>query len=282
MPDVMERLGKSLIQHGADSDRIYLMKLDPSDMSTIVERLEQLAEAHDYGKLFCKVPAPAVAPFAQAGYHQEARIPNFFAGHTNVVFMSRFRKTARSQVSEQQRAEIDRALEVAQQKRAPSSTSKQNDYHIRRLDETDTSQLATLYRTVFPSYPFPIFDEVYLRDTMATHIRYFGAFDSDRLIAAASAETDPEARNAEMTDFATDPDHRKKGLAVALLSAMESDMKATGFATLYTIARAASVGMNVTFARCGYRFGGTLINNTQISGNIESMNVWHKNLAASD
>ncbi len=69
------------------------------------------------------------------------------------------------------------------------------------------------------------FDEGYLRQTMATHIRYFGAFDSNRLVAASSAETDPEARNAEMTDFATDPDHRKKGLAVALLQAMELDVK---------------------------------------------------------
>lgn len=278
----MEKLGKSLIQHGADSDRIYLMKLDPSDMSTIITRMEQLAEAHDYGKLFCKVPAPAVAPFAQAGYREEARIPKFFDGRMDVAFMSRFRKAARSQVSDEQRAAIERALDMAQQKREPSTTHLEIDYRIRRLDETDTSQLAGLYRTVFPSYPFPIFDEAYLRETMATHIRYFGAFDDGRLIAASSAETDPEARNAEMTDFATDPDHRKKGLAAALLSAMESDMKATGFTTLYTIARAVSVGMNVTFARCGYRFGGTLSNNTQISGSIESMNVWHKSLVPSD
>jgi hypothetical protein len=46
---------------------------------------------------------------------------------------------------------------------------------------------------------------------------------------------------------------------------------------LYTIARAISVGMNITFARCGYDFGGTLVNNTQIAGRIESMNVWYKN-----
>jgi beta-lysine N6-acetyltransferase len=281
MPDVMEKLGQSLIQHGADSDRIYLMKLDPSDMSTIIARMERLAKANDYGKLFCKVPDSAVAAFAQAGYREEARIPRFFDGHTDVAFMSRFRITERSQISDEQRVAIEQALEVAEQKRDASAVRLETDCHIRRLDENDMSQLAALYRAVFRSYPFPIFDEGYLRQTMATHIRYFGAFDSNRLAAASSAETDPEARNAEMTDFATDPDHRKKGLAVQLLRAMESDVKETGFATLYTIARAVSVGMNVTFARCGYQFGGTLINNTQISGNIESMNVWYKNLAAS-
>ena len=282
MPDVMEKLGKSLIQHGADSDRIYLMKLDPEDVPTIIARMEQLAEAHDYGKLFCKVPGPAAGAFAEAGYREEARIPKFFHGRTDVAFMSRFRKSARSHVSDEQQAAIKRALEVAERKREPSPIRLETDYRIRRLDENDASPLAGLYRAVFPSYPFPIFDEAYLRGTMATHIRYFGAFHNDRLAAAASAETDLQARNAEMTDFATDPDHRKQGLAVELLRAMESDMKATGFATLYTIARAVSVGMNVTFARCGYRFGGTLLNNTQISGDIESMNVWYKNLVAPD
>ena len=254
------------------------MKLDSADVATIVPQLDRLAEANDYGKIFCKVPAAFVEPFAQAGYRQEARVPKFFDGQTDVAFMSRFRKPARDRVSDEQRGGIERSLELAEAKRQSSADRGDDVYRIRRLDAGDAPQLAALYRVVFPSYPFPIFDEAYLRETMATHVRYFGAFDADRLVAAASAETDPEARNAEMTDFATEPSYRGRGLAVTLLGAMESDMKASGFATLYTIARAVSVGMNVTFARCGYHFGGTLVNNTQISGGIESMNVWYKNL----
>jgi len=37
--------------------------------------------------------------------------------------------------------------------------------------------------------------------------------------------------------------------------------------------------MNITFARNNYSFAGTLINNTNISGQIESMNVWYKALS---
>jgi len=55
-------------------------------------------------------------------------------------------------------------------------------------------------------------------------------------------------------------------------------MKNKGIKTAYTIARAMSAGMNVTFSKTGYRFGGRLKNNTNISGNIESMNVWYKYL----
>jgi putative beta-lysine N-acetyltransferase len=282
MSDIMEKLGNSFIQHGKASDRVYLMKVDPADVPPIIEEIEQLAEANDYGKLFCKVPAPAAKVFAQAGYREEARIPRFFNGRKDAAFMSRFRKSSRKRVSDEQQTAIAQALAVAKQKRKPLPPRPKANYRIRRLDKKDTAQLAALYRKVFRSYPFPIFDESYLRKTMATHIRYFGAFDDERLVAASSAETDPKALNAEMTDFATDPDHRKKRLAVRLLRGMEADMQATGFATLYTIARAVSVGMNATFARCGYEFGGTLINNTQISGRIESMNVWYKNLDPAD
>jgi len=281
MPDVIETLGRSVIQHGKDSDRIYLMKLDPRDAATIVARLERLAETKDYGKLFCKVPVSAAKSFVQAGYQEEARIPRFFKGRMDAAFMCRFRKRERARVSEEQRALIAQALKLAEEKRASGVAEPALNHHVRQLNEEDVPQLAVLYRAVFPSYPFPIFDEAYLRGTMATHIRYFGAFEGHRLVAASSAETDTEARNAEMTDFATDPVYRRQGLAVQLLQTMEKDMQAAGFATLYTIAREVSVGMNITFARCGYRFGGTLINNTQISGRVESMNVWYKNLELS-
>ncbi|MBN1361245.1 MAG: putative beta-lysine N-acetyltransferase [Sedimentisphaerales bacterium] len=278
MADTMEKLGNSLVQHGKSSDRVYLMKLDPADVPPIVGEIEYLAEANDYGKVFCKVPAPVAQAFVAAGYREEARIPRFFNGRKDAAFMSRFRKPARRRVTAEQQKAMDAALAVARQKRKSPIPRPKTAYRIRRLDKKDTRQLAALYRKVFATYPFPIFDPAYLRKTMATHIRYFGAFRDGQLVAASSAETDPEARNAEMTDFATDPDHRKKRLAVRLLRGMEVEMQATGFATLYTIARAVSVGMNATFARCGYEFGGTLINNTQIAGRIESMNVWYKSL----
>ncbi len=276
MPDAIEKLGQSLIQHGKDSDRVYLMKLAPADAPIIVDRIERLAETYDYGKLFCKVAAPWRDLFTEAGYREEARIPRFFGDRTDVAFMSRFRKPERAMMSAEHKSTVEHVLELALGRQEEGTCRSQTA--TRRLIEDDTPDLASLYREVFPSYPFPIFDEDYLRRTMATHIRYYGAFVNDRLVAAASAETDPEGRNAEMTDFATAPDHRKKGLSVALLRAMEVDMKNANFATLYTIARALSAGMNITFARCGYTFSGTLVNNTQISGGIESMNVWHKNL----
>ncbi len=81
-----------------------------------------------------------------------------------------------------------------------------------------------------------------------------------------------------MTDFATLPQYRKQGIAQKLLHEMERNIKEKDFRMSYTIARAMSPGINITFARCGYTYAGTLINNTNISGSIESMNVWYKKL----
>ena len=48
--------------------------------------------------------------------------------------------------------------------------------------------------------------------------------------------------------------------------------------TLYTIARGRSRPVNRMFGSAGYQFGGILVNNTHIGGQIESMTVWHKSL----
>jgi hypothetical protein len=46
----------------------------------------------------------------------------------------------------------------------------------------------------------------------------------------------------------------------------------------YTIARAIFRPINAVFAGAGYQFGGLLKNNTNISGSMESMNVWYRKL----
>lgn len=113
---------------------------------------------------------------------------------------------------------------------------------------------------------------------MNENVIYFGLWRQSKIVALSSAEMDIESSNAEMTDFATLPGYRGKGLAAFLLQQMESEMRKRHIKTAYTIARALSFGMNITFAKMGYRYSGTLINNTNISGRFESMNVWYKSL----
>jgi putative beta-lysine N-acetyltransferase len=91
---------------------------------------------------------------------------------------------------------------------------------------------------------------------------------------------DNESKNVEMTDFATLEGHQGKGVSAYLLQKMEQNMVSEGMKVSYTIARATSYPMNKVFSRAGYAYGGRLINNTNICGTYESMNVWYKALGA--
>ena len=99
-----------------------------------------------------------------------------------------------------------------------------------------------------------------------------------RIVALAASEMDPDNLAAELTDFATLTRHRRQGMASCLLKAMEDEMILQGFKTAYSIARSLSPAMNLTFFKNGYRYSGTLSNNTNIGGRIESMNIWYKHL----
>jgi beta-lysine N6-acetyltransferase len=274
MHDIIEKLGNSQIQHGPDSNRIYLMKLDPANMPGIISRLDDLAAANGYTKIFAKVPGHCASAFVREGYCREGMIPHFYNGETTATFLGKFVDPMREVT--RQRDEIEKIIILAQSKNGTPAKPLPGGYSLRPAVEADAEELAAVYKEVFASYPFPIHDPDYLLETMRSHVVYFVAEKDGKIAAAASGEMDKENRNAEMTDFATLPGHLGNGLAVHLLKFMEPEMRRLGIATLYTIARAVSPGMNITFSKCGYIFGGTLINNTQISGAIESMNLWYK------
>ena len=84
---------------------------------------------------------------------------------------------------------------------------------------------------------------------METHVIYYGLRRKNRIVALSSCETDAEFGLVEMTDFATDPQVRGAGVAFMLLEHMETEMREQGYRIAYTIARAGSFGMNITFAR---------------------------------
>lgn len=277
MFDKIEKLESSTIQHGPNNDRVYLMKLSEKDTPVIIDKLHDLTLMKKYTKIFAKVPDTVVDEFIENDFKKEATIPNFFNGKEPAHFVSRFMGAARSFLSTAKRQKIKKNIEVALTKKDQNGLSKP-DAEFRVLEHDDAEQLVHLYERTFKVYPFPIFEEDYIKKTMDENIDYYGAFVDDELVAASSAEKDEANKNAEMTDFATLPKHRGKNLSYFLLNEMEKEMNAQEYKTLFTIARAESIGMNATFARTDYEFAGTLVNNTLIGEDIESMNVWYKNL----
>jgi len=278
-PDVIEKLGNSTIQHGKHNDRIYVLKAAPPETESLPEALKELADERGYTKIFAKIPAGQARAFVEEDFRCEARVPRLYGGRESALMLSCFLDEERER--SQTAARNEAVMSVCRRRRKePADAALPERAVLRVCRAEDAGAMAEVYRLVFPTYPFPISDAGYLRRTMASHIVYFGVWLAGELAALSSAEMDTAAGAVEMTDFATLPRYRGQSLATSLLSAMEVEMQRRGMATAYTIARAPSFGMNITFARMGYRFGGRLINNTNIGGQFEDMNVWHKSLVA--
>lgn len=297
MPDTVLELDGAVVQHGPASDRVYVMELDADPVAPVLDRVEALARTEGYGKVVVKARASDFGVFALRGYRAEAVVPRFFGHDEPGVFFGRYLDRARStdpraaEVSEVIRTALDAGPEDGVDGASspgngdapsPVGIAGASGVRLREATPADAEALADGYASVFESYPFPIDEAAHLRREMSRGTRFFLATEDDALVAASSMEPGGAPGVVEMTDFATLPSQRGRGLATALLALMDHHARADGLRVAYTIARAASFGMNITFARRGYRYGGTLVNNTQIGGTIESMNVWYKLLSETE
>lgn len=253
--------------------RIQVLHYEARDPAAMVEKLSGEARRRGHGKLFLKAPEFDREALENVGMVREATIRGYFCGEpadVMALYLDEDRKT-RPFVSEQ-----EEILESITSRPADASIPDLPSGHrMATAEPHEAKELASLYSTVFASYPFPITDPEYLISTMNTHVVYRIIRDANgELVAAASAEMCRRYRNAEMTDFATLPSQRGFGLAQHLLAALEDDMLEAGMPNLYTIARARSAGMNRVFYNRGYEMTGTLVNNCHIAGRFEDMHVW--------
>jgi len=277
MADKIDLVSNTLIQHGKENDRVYLMKLGKDDTNGIIEYIDNLAINDGYTKIIAKIPDSSKDLFFDNGYEQEAYIQGFFNDDEDVYFLSKYFSKERKDFKD--KLDILRISQFCIEKGGKCKISElDKKFLIKKLNEKDIPQMTEIFKTVFESYPFPVFDKDYILTTMKENIDYFGVFLDKKLVAVSSSEMDLENLNTEMTDFAVLPGYRGNSLAIHLLAKMEEAAKEKGIKTAYTIARACSRGMNMTFAKMGYEFEGRLINNTNICGDLETMNVWYKKL----
>ena len=276
MNDTIEIIGEgSVIQHGKENDRIYLMSLK-GDASVTIDKIKELAKSNGYSKIFCKIPKSTAPVFFANGYLLEAYIPKFYNKQEDVFFVSKFLNSDRLlNIEKAQLLSLNNLLSNKLERKAKKA---EKGYKTRRLDKSDVEQITQIYQDVFVTYPFPIHNPGYILKTMEENIQYYGVEKDGKLVALSSAEIDSKGKNAEMTDFATNFSHHGNNLSSLLLEVMEKAMKKQGIKTLYTIARLNSIPMNKTFLRFGYEYSGTLIKNTNIAGKIESMNVYFKHI----
>lgn len=283
VPDTITTLGRSVIQLGPLNNRVYLMKLDTGDLPGIVFELEKLADANGLTKICAKVPQQAQTHFVNQGFVLEARIPAFFHGREDGLYLAKFLHPARSQpdlkcpeppceTSSSQVEPVVHQPGYSLIRKPPVGMS------IRKLGLDQAADIARIFARSFSAYPFPLHDLDYVRSCMQGHVCFFEVAAHGSIAALASSEMDEAAGCVEMTDFITLPDFRGHGLATLLLQAMEQEMKTRGYWTAFSIARAGSPDINSVFGGQGYAYRGRLVQNTRFNGMLEDMNVWSKGL----
>lgn len=273
--DKIEKINGAYMQHGKNNNRIYIMKAS-AEAETMIKNADELAVKKGYSKIFAKIPNSLSGKFFNAGYVKEACVPGYYNGAEDADFVCKYFSKERSKAANIK--EIKTVIGLAENKKNDVCSKENIKYKIIICNKENSIEMSDIYKIVFTTYPFPIHDSRYIEKTMDENIVYFGAVYNGKLAALSSCEIDIESQSVEMTDFATLPEHLGNGIALALLKKMEQEMINRRIITAYTIARAESAGMNVTFAKNGYKYCGTLVNNTNISGQIESMNVWVKKL----
>ncbi len=256
--------------------RIKVLGYEPDRIESLNAEIEQQARQLGITKLIIYAKKADVPAFLRLGYRQEGRIDGFFNGE-NAQMLARFLTMERAtSVAPELAEEILRICQAKAGSRVMASPPP--GFSLRPAGEEDADELARLYRMVFATYPTPMDNPGYIRQTMRKNTYYLVIETDERIVCAASAEVTPEFGSAELTDCATHPDYLGKGLLQPLFVGLEEKMRDNGVFYLYTLTRAQSHGMNVTAAKLGYHYRGRLVNNCTIYSGFEDMNIWVKPL----
>jgi putative beta-lysine N-acetyltransferase len=249
------------------------------DIAGICQRLEYLAKRNDFDKIFIKAKAEQWQAFLAHGYMLEGIILHYFNGD-NAFVVSRF--LSRDRISSPSLIEESELIQhLMSQPRVERDLALPEGYTLEIATEADIPGIAILYSHVFESYPSPLTMPDFLLSTMRRHVVYAVVKDPQgNIVSAASADIDERHSNAEMTDCATFATERGKRLMAILLVRLEAELVARGIACAYTMARATAPAMNKVFYNLQYEYCGRLINNCDISGGFEDINIWSKRLAA--
>ncbi|WP_044640053.1 putative beta-lysine N-acetyltransferase [Risungbinella massiliensis] len=263
------------------NSRVKIISYVSSELADMLTEMEELAEEHELGKLSIYAKEEDQKLLEQRGFHLEAVIQGFHQG-TDAYIYTRFLEESRANLQKQQEKDniVDKALKQEEWKKAPKLPP---GYHLRHAQDEDAEEMSALYKRVFSTYPTPIFDPEFIRKCMRDHVFFTIVETADgKIVSSASADVFPEKKAAEITDCATDPDHRGKGLLSAIIFDLEQRMEEENVPNLFSLTRAVSPGMNIAISRHGYDYGGRLIQNSQIAGDFEDMNVWVKQLDTED
>lgn len=255
--------------------RLKILDLNAISLQSL-KRIIHFASKLHLGKIICNSNKESLESFVSAGFAIEGRINGYFKGE-DAFCMSYYINSDRNICSNftQKDLLVKQCLSLQN-----SYVYNENNqvYQIRTATENDIPEMIKLFSTVFLTYPTPIYNQEYLKEAMNNKILYKVAVYDEKIVSIASADMDKENLNAEITDCATSPAYRGKGILANIIYSLECDLKDKGFLTLYSLCRAINPSINFVLSKHNYNFTGRMVNNCNICGTFEDMNIWVKNI----
>lgn len=273
---VQETTPNAAIELDEYNSRIKLMRYKTDDLESLAQHLEELAKERGIGKVMIYADPDDESAFKKLGFEKEGEISVFFNGEPAFI-LSRFLDDRRAVTKDEDKK--DSIVEMAEQAEALDEPPTLDPaFTLRHATPDDARELAELYRLVFETYPTPIHEEEFIRECMQNDVYFTVVTHQGKIISSASADVFTKYNCAEITDCATHPDYRGKGLLSAIIFDLEQRMKKAGVPNLFSLTRAVSAGMNIVMAKLGFEYQGRLIQNSHIAGQFEDMNIWVKKL----
>lgn len=241
-----------------------------------IKRIIYFSSKEHLSKIICNCNRESLDMFKETGFEIEGMIEGYFRGEDAFCmsyFISRDRKYCMN-FSEKDSI-VKKSLNV---KNTFINNINKSQYYIRNANENDIEEMVKLFSTVFSTYPSPVLDKEFLKETMNEKVLYKVAIDNGKIIGIASADMDKENLNAEITDCATYLQYRGKGVLSNIICDLEAELKKKRFVCLYSLSRAIIPGINIALSKQNYKYTGRLINNCNICSNFEDMNIWVKKI----
>ncbi len=245
---------------------------DPVELG---EALIETAAARDRGRVVVLAPADLGAGLERAGLKTEAVMPGFYRGEVDCVVAGYWLDAERAESPVA--GAVAEVLDLVDARRGEPVRPRPAVETCRAAVE-DAPAIAALIGETFADYPTPSDDPAYVARCIADGAPFRIVRDGDEVVACASADPIPTARTAELTDCATRPDQRGRGLMQAILGDLMDDLREMDYPTAFTLARARIPGVNLAFQRLGFSLRGTMVQSCRIGQGMEDMNVWSRSL----
>lgn len=232
------------------------------------------AEERGRGRVVALTSPEMAVGLQRVGFVVEGKIPGFYEGRADCLVLGAYPDSDRGELAQPDRvAEVRGILRENAGARASSPTVE-----TRRATPEDAPAIAELLADTFAQYPTPSGDSSYVRNAIESGVPFRLITDGDDIASCASADLVHAAGTAELTDCATRPSHRGRGHMQAILCDLMDDLRALDYPTVFTLARASVPGVNLAFAKLGFRLRGTMPRSCRIGEGVEDMNIWSRSL----